>query len=71
MKNDNTIKPCPFCDSENLIIAHSTEDREGFPSNIVCEDCGASGPWAYIKDKKDSQNLQYVVRKTYWNTRGK
>jgi Lar family restriction alleviation protein len=43
------IKPCPFCGGNDLNIQHSTEDREGIPSNIICQDCGCAGPWAYIR----------------------
>ena len=43
------IKPCPFCGGNDLNVQHSTEDREGVPSNIICEDCGCAGPWAYIR----------------------
>lgn len=42
-------KPCPFCGSNNLEYQISTEDREGIPTNILCEDCGCAGPWIYLK----------------------
>jgi Lar family restriction alleviation protein len=45
------IKPCPFCGSADLSIQTSTEDREGVPSNVVCQDCGCAGPWAYLQRK--------------------
>lgn len=49
MSNSTNIKPCPFCGGNDLNVQHSTEDREGVPSNIICEDCGCAGPWAYIR----------------------
>jgi Lar family restriction alleviation protein len=45
----NNIKPCPFCGGEDLTFQTSTEDREGVPANIICQDCGCAGPWEYIK----------------------
>ena len=45
-------KPCPFCGSNELSYRTSTEDREGIPTNIFCQDCGANGPWAYISEKE-------------------
>ncbi len=46
---NNEIKPCPFCGGNDLNVQHSTEDREGIPSNIICQDCGCAGPWAYLR----------------------
>jgi Lar family restriction alleviation protein len=42
-------KPCPFCGSNDLTVQRGTEDREGIPANIICEDCGCAGPWDYIR----------------------
>src|SRR5690554_894377 len=41
------LLPCPFCGSTNIEIQISTPDREGVPTNLICSDCGASGPWEY------------------------
>jgi len=43
------IKPCPFCGGNELTVQHSTEDREGIPANILCQDCGCAGPWVYLR----------------------
>lgn len=45
-------KPCPFCGSNELSYRISTEDREGIPTSIFCQDCGCSGPWIYIKSSE-------------------
>jgi Lar family restriction alleviation protein len=42
-----SIKPCPFCGGVNIEVRMSTEDREGIPTTLYCDDCGASGPWTY------------------------
>ena len=47
-------KPCPFCGSTDLDVQTQNEDREGFPCNVICVDCGATGPWSYTKDRKDT-----------------
>ena len=46
--NDD-IKPCPFCGGNDLTVQRSTEDREGVPANIICQDCGCAGPWDYLR----------------------
>lgn len=47
MQFNFNVKPCPFCGSQDLDIQVGTEDKEGFPTNVVCVDCGACGPWVY------------------------
>lgn len=44
------INPCPFCGGLELDVQRGTEDREGFPTNLICACCGASGPWFYEMD---------------------
>lgn len=43
----DTLKHCPFCGSNELTRQISTPDREGVPVNVMCMDCGTSGPWVY------------------------
>ena len=45
-------EPCPFCGSLDLTYQISTEDREGIPCNISCQDCGANGPWVYVSEEE-------------------
>jgi len=61
------IKPCPFCGRLELSIQYGTTDREGTPHNIICEDCGATGPWYYLS--RDVDDIQYVATVTQWNER--
>jgi Lar family restriction alleviation protein len=67
------IKPCPFCGSSDLSIQTSTKDREGVPSNVVCQDCGCAGPWAYLKSQEiDAAWLDNTIPKELiklWNER--
>lgn len=49
MKTPAIKEPCPFCGSNELSYSTSTEDREGIPTHIFCEDCGCSGPWIYLE----------------------
>lgn len=42
---------CPFCGStEHSVQQIDCEDREGVPMRIVCDECGAAGPWDYVRD---------------------
>lgn len=43
------IKSCPFCGGNDLTVQRSSEDREGIPANIICQDCGCAGPWDYLR----------------------
>ena len=62
------LKPCPFCGSNDLdTVFVDMRDREGRPMQVVCADCGASGPSAYFSD--DSTTIGEVVRVTAWNRR--
>jgi len=73
-------KPCPFCGSNSLGYQTSTEDREGYPTNILCEDCGCAGPWLYLKKSElpkesfeeiDGEYVQTLPQKALdlWNKR--
>jgi Lar family restriction alleviation protein len=69
----NDIKPCPFCGSLELDIQTSTEDREGVPANVVCTDCGCSGPWAYLRPEvlESARNKNVIPARLIklWNDR--
>jgi hypothetical protein len=43
---------CPFCSSSSIIVKSGTPDREGVPACVACDDCGASGPWVYIRPEQ-------------------
>lgn len=51
------LKPCPFCgvSSWEFRIV-DTEDREGTPCAYTCGECGASGPWMYLRKSGDENN---------------
>ena len=66
LMNDFHIHPCPFCGSQDVDIQTSTEDREGVPTNLFCVECGAAGPWAYMRPDATIEN---VVIETGWNNR--
>lgn len=42
------IFPCPWCGTFDLVLQTSTRDREGTPCHMMCEECGAGGPWMYV-----------------------
>lgn len=62
MKN----KPCPFCGSSDIQYQTSTEDREGFPTNIMCGDCGCAGPWVYIKESELEKDMRWRKVNDEW-----
>ena len=66
--NNNVVPcvPCPFCGSVEVEVVTGTEDREGYPSNLTCSDCGANGPWTYCKDPHDKDYPKLLKQ---WNTR--
>ena len=49
MKMYIQLKPCPFCGGEvaTTDFQFGNQDREGWPVNIQCPDCGCCGPWNY------------------------
>jgi len=57
-------KPCPFCGETEVEIQRSTPDREGIPTNIICSNCGASGPQVYVADVED-----FKLALKEWNNR--
>lgn len=67
----SAIKQCPFCGGSNLEISIGSEDREGVPTNVYCDDCGAQGPWVYLDSplSKHKGNLEFVADATGWNSR--
>lgn len=61
-------EPCPFCGSLDLGFQVGTEDREGWPCKISCQDCGANGPWTYVKEEELERELP-IIPLTLWNKR--
>jgi Lar family restriction alleviation protein len=62
------IKPCPFCGGVNIEVRISgSEDREGIPANLYCDDCGANGPWTYCR--KDPGTIDKPKLIELWNQR--
>ena len=49
---------------------HGTEDREGLPIYVYCDDCGAHGPWTYTRDKGLLECVELACEVTGWNKRG-
>lgn len=62
------MKPCPFCGGESVHVVVGTLDREGYPSQLACDDCGAGGPWMYCHDPHNS-DLHKLEK--LWDTRVK
>ena len=58
-------EPCPFCGSINLDYQTFSQDREGIPINIVCEDCGSCGPWIYLNESEIERD-SYVKAGDDW-----
>jgi Restriction alleviation protein Lar len=44
------LDTCPFCGGASLLLQQSTPDREGVPCAVLCDDCGALGPWKYVHE---------------------
>lgn len=62
MGSENFLKPCPFCGSENLIIATETFGV------VICKECGAQGGISYEVSSTSIKRAD-AIRK--WNERGK
>ena len=56
------LKPCPFCESENLILV-STPMFTNYESHVRCCDCCASGRSIEAKEKENSERLATI----HWN----
>jgi hypothetical protein len=39
------LRPCPFCDGRQLVVARITDD-DRVSIAVVCRECGATGPRA-------------------------
>lgn len=63
-----TLDDCPFCGGHNFdVVTFDVSDREGYPTQITCSYCGASGPWDYSAEK----NMLTVGLVDLWNSRVK
>lgn len=69
-----SLKPCPFCGSENLEedATAAAEIRGAMYQTgwIECRDCNAIGPHVELTDEAPGQNDYQRVRDA-WNHRGK
>ncbi len=58
----DNLKPCPFCNSDNLRVSKNFKnDGKLTMINcfVCCEDCGANGPTiVYVEDPIKAWNLQ-------------
>jgi Lar family restriction alleviation protein len=61
------IIPCPFCGSVDIDFQYGDTDREGTMCNVICADCGATGPWIYV-DPNKFHKCEVVEQ---WNKRSK
>ncbi len=55
------LRPCPFCDGRQLVVARIT-DGDRVSIAVVCPECGASGPRADGDDQPDHAEF-------LWNSR--
>lgn len=60
------LKPCPFCDSEDVFLARNGGDSEllGF---VSCSKCMADGPIIYVEGRAPREHEALVIEA--WNTR--
>jgi Lar family restriction alleviation protein len=63
MITKQNLKPCPFCGNSSIETQVCMKDREGTPTNMVCADCGATGPWEYEEDGHSGKAI------SAWNNR--
>jgi len=62
------LAPCPFCGAKDTELQQGTCDREGYPVNLACVECGATGPWVYAP--ADDTEIQQCRRAAdEWNRR--
>ena len=61
-------KPCPFCGSTKLDYETSIEDRDSWQTNIVCNGCGSTGPWLYLKESELPKEAFEKVEGKWINT---
>lgn len=61
--------PCPWCGNFHLTLQTSTRDREGTPCCMMCDECGASGPWLYVQSTDWA--IQEAEALTAWDRRRK
>ena len=67
------IKPCPFCGYDGpLDIWIGDNDYNGVPICLICPECGARGPEAYVDQELVGDLLDRVdliAGLTRWNIR--
>ncbi len=71
------LKPCAFCGMNNIAVLKGVEHRgvlrvlrveKGIPYSLRCDDCGASGPIAYLDF--DTEDLPILNEPALlWNKR--
>jgi Lar family restriction alleviation protein len=62
-----SIISCPHCGNNSLDIGKGIKDREGYPTYIRCETCGACGPTVYLPTI--IEDLEEACIRTCWNNR--
>lgn len=60
-KNEMFLRPCPFCGSDDLLIADFDIGR------VICKNCGAQGGNSYEVSSTAAKRAD-AIRK--WNLRG-
>jgi len=63
------VVPCPFCGNKEIDAQQGTKDRKGTPCNMVCSECGASGPRVYLSDSELDSPIGFFMLITSWNVR--
>jgi len=55
--NEKFAMPCPFCESDDLMVAvdgyFSTDDSDCWRTLVCCTNCESTGPKVYGTDKTE------------------
>ncbi|MCB1740883.1 MAG: Lar family restriction alleviation protein [Gammaproteobacteria bacterium] len=68
--DEDSMRPCPFCQSLDLTVAHVTNrlDRDASIFQVACEDCGARGPHAEVSRHASAEEMDAAANRE-WNDR--
>ena len=68
--DEDSMRPCPFCQSLDLTVAHVTNRLRHDVSvfQVACEDCGARGPHADVSRFATAEEMDAAANRE-WNGR--